>query len=121
MQQIPPKVQNQLAMLQQIQQQMQTVLGQKAQYEMALREAKKASEELKDIPEDAEVFSNIGTVMIQQKKGKVEESLNERIETLELRIKSLEKQERALQTRFDQLSAQVRGALGGGESPPNAE
>ncbi len=119
MQQIPPKVQNQLAMLQQLQQQLQTVVGQKTQYEMALREAKRAGEELKEIPEDAEVFTNIGTVMIQQKKSKVEESLNERIETLELRIKSLEKQEKALQTRFEQLSAQVRGALGGGEAPPS--
>ena len=39
MQNISPKVQNQFAMLQQVQQQLQTVLSQKAQYEMAVREA----------------------------------------------------------------------------------
>ena len=45
MQNISPKVQNQFAMLQQVQQQLQTVLSQKAQYEMAVREAKRAAEE----------------------------------------------------------------------------
>ncbi len=41
MQNLSPKVQNQLAMLQQVQQQLQTVVQQKAQYEMAVREAKR--------------------------------------------------------------------------------
>ncbi|MFA7302977.1 MAG: prefoldin subunit beta, partial [Methanoregula sp.] len=45
MQNISPKIQNQIAMLQQIQQQLQTILSQKNQYEMAVREAKRAQEE----------------------------------------------------------------------------
>ncbi|MDD1647888.1 MAG: prefoldin subunit beta, partial [Methanomicrobiales archaeon] len=40
MENISPKVQNQLAMLQQLQQQLQTVAAQKAQYEMAIRESR---------------------------------------------------------------------------------
>ncbi len=40
---ISPKVQNQLSMLQQLQQQLQTILQQKAQYELAVREAKRAA------------------------------------------------------------------------------
>ena len=40
---LSPKVQNQIAMLQQMQQQMQTIGAQKAQYEMAVREAKRAN------------------------------------------------------------------------------
>jgi prefoldin beta subunit len=118
---ISPKMQNQLAMLQQMQQQMQTVVGQRTQYEMAVREAKRASEELKDVPEDAEVFMSVGTVMIQQKKEKVLATLNERVESLELRIKSLEKQEKALSERYEQLSTQVRGALESRKTPPTAE
>ena len=71
MENIPPKVQNQLAMLQQLQQQLQTVAAQKTQYEMAIRESRRAQEELKDVPEDAELFVNVGTVMVRQKKEKV--------------------------------------------------
>ncbi|BBL68693.1 hypothetical protein MchiMG62_18740 [Methanoculleus chikugoensis] len=120
MENIPPKVQNQLAMLQQMQQQLQTVVSQKAQYEMTIREARRAVEDLADVPEDAAVFMNVGSVMMQKSKEQVLASLNERIETLDLRIKSLEKQEKALQGRFEQLSSQIRGALEGKQQPPGS-
>jgi len=115
MENISPKVQNQLAMLQQLQQQLQTVAAQKAQYEMAIRESRRAIEELKDLPEDVEVFNNVGTVMVQQKKEKVLTGLSEKVESLELRVKSLEKQEKAMQARFEQLSTQIKGVLEGGK------
>jgi len=104
-------------MLQQLQQQLQTVVGQKTQYELAVREARRALETLKDIPENAEVFINIGTVLVQQTKEKVTVSLNEKVETLEIRIKSLEKQEKAMQIKFEQLSTQVKEALESKKSP----
>ncbi len=108
---VPPKVQQQLAMLQQVQQQLQTVVSQKAQYELTVREARRAVDDLGEAPEDATVYMNVGSIMMQQNKDKVLASLNERIETLELRIRSLEKQEKALQGKFEQLSAQIKGAL----------
>lgn len=111
MENISPKMQNQLAMLQQLQQQLQTVAAQKTQYEMATRESRRAQEELKDVPDDAEIFVNVGTVMVQQKKPKVVASLTEKMETLELRVKSLEKQEKAMQARFEQLSTEFKGSL----------
>ena len=120
MENIPPKVQNQLAMLQQMQQQLQTVVSQKAQYEMTIREAKRAVEDLADVPEDAAVFMNVGSIMMQKSKEQVLASLNDRVETLDLRVKSLEKQEKALQSRFEQLSTQIRGALEGKQQPPGA-
>jgi prefoldin beta subunit len=115
---ISPKVQNQVAMLQQIQQQLQTILGQKAQYEMAAREARRALEELADIPEDHAVYMSVGSVMMQKKKEAVEKNLNEKVESLDLRVKSLEKQEKMLQGKFEQLQAQVKQALDGrGQAP----
>jgi prefoldin beta subunit len=118
MNKISPKVQNQLAMLQQIQQQIQTVISQKAQYEVSVKEAKRAQEELKSIPDDAEIFVNVGSVMMQKQKENVVTSLDEKVETLELRIKSLEKQEKALQSKFEQLQAQIKGALEGQSAAP---
>jgi prefoldin beta subunit len=120
MNQISPKVQNQLAMLQQIQQQMQTVVAQKTQYEMALREARRASEELKDLPEEANVYMSVGTVMMQKKKDDVMKNLGEKQETLDLRIKSLEKQEKMLQGKFEQLQAQIKQAIEGAGTPTAA-
>jgi prefoldin beta subunit len=119
MQNISPKVQNQFAMLQQVQQQLQTVLSQKTQYEMAVREAKRAEEEVKDAADDTPMFMSIGTVMVQKKKDYVSGKLAEKVETLELRIKSLEKQETMLQTKFEQLQSQIKAALEG-KGAPNA-
>ena len=48
---IPPKVQNQINILQQLQQQLQTVVNQKNQYELAAQEARRAVEELNDCSE----------------------------------------------------------------------
>lgn len=108
---LSPKVQNQLAMLQQIQQQLQTVVGQKSQYEMAIKEANRALEELEDVPEESEIFMTVGSVIVQKDREKVRSTLNDKVETLEIRVKSLEKQEQSLQSKFEQLSQQIRGAL----------
>ena len=116
---LSPKVQNQLGMLQQIQQQLQTILQQKAQFEMAVREAKRAQEEIADSPEDAVMYMSVGTVMMQKKKDVVNTKLGEKVETLELRIKSLEKQEKLLQGKFEQLQAQIKAAIEG-KGAPNA-
>ena len=119
MQNIPPKVQNQFAMLQQVQQQLQTVLSQKTQYQMAVREAKRAQEEVTDAGDETPMYMSIGTVMVQKKKEYVTTKLTEKVETLELRIKSLEKQEKMLQGKFEQLQSQIKAALEG-KSAPNA-
>ena len=117
---ISPKVQNQLSMLQQIQQQLQNVLQQKAQYELAVREAKRAQEEIKDSADDAVMYMSVGTVMMQKKKDVVEAKLTEKVETIELRIKSLEKQEKMMQTKFEQLQNQIKAALEGKGAPQAA-
>jgi prefoldin beta subunit len=117
---LSPKVQNQLGMLQQIQQQLQTILSQKAQYEIAVREAKRAQEEISDSADDAVMYMSVGTVMMQKKKEVVNTKLAEKIETLELRIRSLEKQEKMMQGKFEQLQAQIKAAIEGKGTPTAA-
>jgi prefoldin beta subunit len=117
---LSPKVQNQFNMLQQIQQQLQTILSQKAQYEMAVREAKRAQEEISDAADDAVMYMSVGTVMMQKKKEVVNAKLAEKVETLELRIRSLEKQEKMLQGKFEQLQAQIKAAIEGKGAPAAA-
>ena len=117
---ISPKVQNQLSMLQQLQQQLQNILQQKAQYELAVREAKRAQEEITDSADDAVMYMSVGTVMMQKKKEVVNAKLTEKVETLELRIKSLEKQEKMMQSKFEQLQNQIKAAIEGKGSPQAA-
>ena len=117
---LSPKVQNQLGMLQQIQQQLQTILSQKAQYEIAVREARRAQEEISDSADDSVMYMSVGTVMMQKKKEVVNTKLSEKIETLELRIKSLEKQEKMMQGKFEQLQSQIKAAIEGKGHPTAA-
>lgn len=114
---VSPKIQNQIAMIQQVQQQLGTVIQQKAQFEMMAKETRKAEAELGGISDDSDVYVTIGTVMMKQDREKVLADLAEKTETFELRIKSLEKQEKALTTKFEQLQAQIKGALEGAGAP----
>ena len=115
---VPPKVQNQIAMIQQVQQQLGTIVQQKAQFEMMVKEARKAEAELEGVSDDSDVYVTIGSVMMKQNREKVAADLAEKVETFELRIKSLERQEKALSTKFEQLQAQIKGALEGAGAPP---
>lgn len=116
---LSPKIQQQISMLQQVQQQLQTIVQQKMSFEMSVKEAKKANEELETLKDDAEVFVSVGAVMMQKDKASVKAGLEEKIETLELRIKSLQKQETALQGKFEQLQQQIQAAMGGGAGAPS--
>lgn len=117
---IPPQIQQQLAMFQQIQQQLQQVSSQKMQYEMTLRETKRALEEL-GAAEDAVVFSSAGSILIQKKKDAVAAELQEKIDSLELRVGSLEKQEKTMAAKAGQLQKQIQDAVSGAGSVPTAE
>lgn len=116
---IPPQIQQQLGMFQQIQQQLQQVSSQKMQYEMTLRETKKAAEELESAADDAVVFSSVGSVMIQKSKADVAKDLADKTDSLELRIGSLDKQEKAMTAKATSLQKQIQEAISGGV--PKAE
>ncbi len=108
---VSPKIQNQINMLSQMQQQLQTVASQKGQYELAVKEARRALEELDDAKEDAVIYMTIGNVVMQKPKDAVITGLNEKIDGFELRTSSIEKQEKLIQEKFDKLQAQVKEAM----------
>lgn len=118
---LPPQIQQQLAMFQQIQQQLQQVSSQKMKYEMTLRETKRAQEELAAVADDAVVFASAGSVLMQKNKSVVVADLQENVDSLELRISSLEKQEKAMTTKASQLQKQIQDAIAGQGSVPTAQ
>ncbi|HDN65926.1 MAG TPA: prefoldin subunit beta [Methanosarcinales archaeon] len=111
---IPPQVQHQLAQLQQVQQQAQALASQKAQVTSALNEAEMALEELSKLDDDAVIYKNVGQLLIKGEHDSVATELAEKKDTMELRVRTLEKQEERIQKRFQQLQEQLRSAIGGG-------
>jgi prefoldin beta subunit len=112
MNELPPQIQNQLAQLQQVQQQAQALLQQKGQVEMMLRETERALEELKKSPEDADVYRAAGELLIKAKREDVLKDLDEKKDNFDVRLKSLSRQEERVQQRFNQLQDQLKQALG---------
>lgn len=84
-----------------IEQGLQQILYQKQAFQMELAETKNALDEIKKSPDD--VYKVIGNIMIKSKKDDMLKDLQEKHKLLDLRLKSLEKQEKAL---LEQLEKQ---------------
>ena len=109
---LPPQIKNQLAQLQQIQQQAQAIAAQKNQVEINMKETDLALEELDKLDDDAVVYRAIGDLLIKTERGKTKESLKEKKDTLDLRLQTLTRQEERAQKRFQQLQEQLKQAIG---------
>jgi len=113
---LPPQIQNQLAQLQQLQQQAQAVMTQKAQIEGLIRETEAALKELEKSPDDAIVYKSVGELLFKSEKPKLLEELKERKDMMDIRLKTMAKQEERIQGRFNQLQEQLKISLG--QMPP---
>jgi prefoldin beta subunit len=111
-QELPPQIKNQLAQLQQIQQQAQAIAVQKNQVEINLKETELALEELEKLEPEAVIYRAIGDLLIKSDRDKTKESLKEKKDTLDLRLQTLARQEERVQKRFQQLQEQLKQAIG---------
>ncbi|MHC1631422.1 MAG: prefoldin subunit beta [Methanotrichaceae archaeon] len=115
---LPPQIQNQLAQVQQIQQQAQALLNQKNQIEMMLRETEAAIKELEASDKGAVIYKSVGEILFIANRTKLMDELKEKNDVLDLRLKTLTKQEERIQKRFTQLQEQLKQSLG--QMPPKA-
>jgi prefoldin beta subunit len=107
-QQIPPMVQEQLAKLQQTQQNFQSILMQKQQVESEKLETGKALEELKKTSDDELVFKHAGTIMIKSNKKDLIEELEEQVELAKTKASILVKQEERLKTTLKEQETKIQ-------------
>jgi len=107
-QQIPPMVQEQLARLQQTQQNLQSILMQKQQLESEKLEIEKALEELKKASDDELVFKHAGTIMIKSNKKDLIEELEEQMELAKTKASILVKQEERLKITLKEQETKIQ-------------
>ena len=107
-QQIPPMVQEQLAKLQQTQQNFQSIIMQKQQLESGKLETEKALEELKKASDDELVFKHAGTIMIKSNKKDLIEELEEQMELAKTKASLLVKQEERLKTTLKEQETKIQ-------------
>lgn len=109
---LPAKLQNDLKQFQRLQQDLSTVSQQRLQIDLKLRETVHTLEELKGLPEDVVLYRPLGGLLAKAKGRKeVEELLTEEKETLEVRVKALERQENHLKERYSTMQRELSDAL----------
>jgi len=124
-QELPPWFKEQITRLNQLQQNLQTILMQKQQIEIELVEIDKALEELKKINTEDAVYKTAGPVLIKANRDDVVKELEEKKELSNTRVMVLSKQEtrvkenlKEIQTKIDEM---IRGAGMGAGTKPRAE
>ncbi len=101
---IDKETQEKIDRLQLIEQNLQNVLIQKQTFQTQLLEIENA---LKELTNKKEVYKIIGAIMVSSKKEDLEKELNQKKEILDLRLKSIEKQEEKIKEGATELQSEV--------------
>lgn len=109
--QIPPKIQDQLLQFQQVQQQAQAIATQRFQLELQLKEVERSLGEVSKLDDKAEIYKSVGAILIRSKTPVIKEELVEKKETIELRIKTLKRQEEKIQQRLREMQDKIQEEL----------
>ena len=100
--------QEKIQQLQTIEQSMQHLLKQRQQFQMHLMEVDSALDELQ---KTEKAYRIIGSIMILSEKSSLEKELAEKKERLELRVKSVEKQETSLKDQAKTVRQEIMQAM----------
>ena len=118
---ISPQLQNKIAQFQQLQQQIQVVSSQKFQLEAQLRDTERAITELEGSPSDITIFKNVGNLLVEARdKDKVGKELDEKKETIDIRIKALDRQEKQLVEKYQSLQQELSQAISTAKQPQSS-
>ncbi len=120
MEEMSPQLRHQVAQFQQIQQQAQALMAQKQQLELILKETEKALEELDKLQEDATVYKSVGSILVKADRAALKTELADDKEPLDLRIKTVERQEERVVTRLREMRDKLQEALKG-KGPSSGE
>lgn len=112
-QQIPPWLQEQVARLQQLQQNLQAIMAQKQHLEMEQLETERALEVLKKASDNDTVFKNAGSILIKSTRQSLISELEEKKELSNTRITVLSKQEARIKENLKEAEAKIKEMLRG--------
>ena len=96
--------------LQRIEQSLQNILMQKQQFQAQTIEIESALNEIKTSEENYKI---VGNIMVKAKKEDLEKELTQKKELVELRIKTLEKQEKETKEKANKIQTEVMKEIEG--------
>jgi len=87
-------------------QNLQNILIQKQTFEIQLEEIKQTIETLSNYEKDV-VYKSVGSVLIEEKREKIIKELKEKQEELEIKLKSISRQEIVLKNKVEELAKKI--------------
>jgi len=106
-QELPPWLKEQLARLQQLQQNLQAIMMQKQQVELEISETERALEELKKTTSDDAVYKLAGPLLVKSDKDNLLKELEEKKELSSTRTVVLGKQESRVKENLKELENKI--------------
>ncbi len=103
---VSEQAQQLLGQAQVYQQQVQGIMAQKNALSLQVTEIKKALEDLERVKE-TEVYKISGPILIKTKKSDVKKELNEKLDIISTRIKTLERGEKKTKTRIEEIRDKI--------------
>lgn len=116
--QLSPEVQQKLREFQEAQQQARILFSQKYQTELQLKTSQAALDELNKAGK-TDVHKIVGPILIKADKAAVAAELKEKIDTLQVRFKSLDTQEKTVVKNLKAIQDRLQGILP--KAPPGEE
>lgn len=98
------KTKEQVEQLQNLEQNINNLIAQKQQFQSQQLEVENALSQIKDTKQ---VFRIIGNIMVASENKEVKKDLNEKKELLDLRLKTIDKQEDKLRKQAGELQQEV--------------
>jgi len=101
---VSKETEQKIGQLQMFEQSLQNFLGQKQQFQAQLVEIESALSELEGTDK---AYKIVGNIMVESNKDELKADLQSKKEMLELRIKTMEKQETQVRERASKLQSEI--------------
>ena len=122
-QELPPWLKEQLARLQQLQQNLQAIMMQKQQVELEVSETERALEELKKTTADDTVYKLAGPLLVKSNRDDLIKELEEKKELSNTRTVVLGKQESRVKENLKEVESKINQMMHmaqSGSPPPSS-
>ena len=102
-------IQNQIRQVQQIESQLEQIANQRYQLDSRIKELEKTLKELQEVGDSVPVFKSVGSVLYRvEDRKKLTSDLSEQKELSEIRIKTLERQQKSLEEKYKELESSLQ-------------
>ncbi|HHQ45331.1 MAG TPA: prefoldin subunit beta [Candidatus Altiarchaeales archaeon] len=114
---VPKQVQDKLAQFQNLQNQLQMIAVQKQQLMLQGMDSENALKEMEGFG-DGKIYRMVGSIILETKKDECVKKLSDDKESSQAKISVLEKQEKKMASKLNEMRVEIQAMLGGREQPP---